>query len=765
MTIRQNRIYDAFSLEQNLGQFLQDNSEILARQEDSIVVLNPYLPSYRLKLFTLVQSRLSECGIKFTVLTGNPDRKLLARKDASTAPFHITQSRVSLRIFDHTIRYLFLGKRLRNASAVVYEYSITNLNTWLAILLRKKHKVILWGHGPGYLGKKSKVRKGLELFMARRADRVLLYTKPGMERLIQFGVEDSKVDYLNNSFDWLPIDSAVKDLDANSVKNFTKKHMLVDGKVFAFVGAIDSTKRIDFLAQVIDRVWLLDPEVRFLVAGEGTEKSKLEKAVKRGQVILLGRIGPSDKALIGSVARGLVNPGNIGLLAVDAMVLGLPIFGTNVESSPEKDYLEEGLSLFTLPNAPKEFGDMLITHLSNTKANHNPSDIPSIGDFADRFSSNLLSVVNRKIPSVLFLTNLPAPYRVSLFNEIAEFFSLKIGFTGWREEGRNWSVPQENQVKFETINAGWLLGLGRFKVPIPSIGLSKLIRESDLVIAGGWNSTVYLWGLWKSKRFGVRSAIWFESTLHSALFKSSWATSVRRRVFRLAKFAITPGPAASEAVVKYTGNSLPIFQVSNPVDKRFFAPVLCRSNHKGIRYLYFGRLIPLKRVDLLIHAFAAVSHPDDTLTIVGDGESKNALIQLACQSNAAHRVEFLHSVAADAALDVYRNFDVLVLPSNREVWGMVIPEALLRGLNVVVADNVGCVSSFKDFKGVTIFKTDSLRDLERAMIKSRKISALSKEENARLVEMNSPSVFALKFDGFYRSAFSLTAQKDDGRLS
>ena len=765
MTIRQNRIYDAFSLEQSMGEFLQENPEILARSKDSIVVLNPYLPSYRLKFFTLVQSRLSEYGFKFTLLTGNPDKQFLARKDLSTAPFHITESKVSLRIFDHTIRYLFVGNRLRNASAVVYEYSITNLNTWLAILLRKRHKVILWGHGPGYLGKKSKVRKALELFMARRADRVLLYTKPGKERLIHLGIEDSKVDYLNNSFDWLPIESAIRALDAKSIKDFTKKHMLVEGKVFAFIGAIDSTKRIDFLVQVIDRVWLLDQEVRFLVAGEGTEKSKLEKAVERGQVILLGRIGSSDKALIGSVARGLVNPGNIGLLAVDAMVLGLPIFGTNVESSPEKDYLEEGLSLFTLPNTPKEFGDMLITHLSDTKARHDPSDIPSVGDFADRFSTNLRSVVNREMPSVLFLTNLPAPYRVSLFNELSEFFNLKIGFTGWREEGRNWRLPKGNQVKFETVKAGWLLGLGRFKVPIPTFGLSKLIRESDLVIAGGWNSTVYLLGLWKSKRYGIRSAIWFESTLNSALFKSSWATSIRRMVFRLAKFAITPGPAASEAVVKYTDNSLPIFQVSNPVDTRFFGPELLRSDSKGIRFLYFGRLIPLKRVDLLIDAFAAVSHPGDTLTIVGDGESKNALTHLASQSSAANRVTFLPSVAADAALEVYRDFDVLVLPSNREVWGMVIPEALLRGLNVVVADNVGCVSSFKDFQGVTIFKTDSLSDLERAIIQSRKISSLSKEENARLVEMNSPTLFASKFDVFYRSALGLSAQENDGRLS
>lgn len=763
MTIRQNRIYDAFSLEQNLGKFFQDNSEILANQKNSIVVLNPYLPSYRLKFFSLVESRLNEHGVKFTLVTGNPDKQFLARKDVSTAPFHMTESRASIRIRDHTIRYLFVRNRLQDASAVVYEYSITNLNTWLAVLLRKKHKVILWGHGPGYLGKKSELRKVLELFMARRADRVLTYTKPGMERLIQLGLEESKVDYLNNSFDWLPIDKAVKALDVERVNDFAKKHMLVDGKVFAFIGAIDSTKRIDFLAKVIDRVWLFDPEVRFLIAGEGTQKSALEKAVKRGQVILLGRIGHSEKALISSVARGLVNPGNIGLLAVDAMVLGLPVFGTNVESSPEKDYLEEGLSLFTLPNEPSEFADMLVTHLGNTTAKHDTSQIPSIEDFANRFSSNLLSAVNRKIPSVLFLTNLPAPYRVSLFNELSEYFELKIGFTGWRDEGRNWRIPQGNQVKFETANAGWLLGLGRFKVPVPVVGVSKLIKESDLVIAGGWNSTVYVWALWKAKRYGIRSAIWFESTLHSALFKSSWATSIRRSVFRLAKFAITPGPAASEAVVMYTGNSLPIFQISNPVDKRFFGSELAKTKSIGVRFLYFGRLIPLKRVDLLINAFATVSQPDDTLTIVGDGESKNHLTELAGQSSAANRVNFLPSVVADAAVEVYRDFDVLVLPSNREVWGMVIPEALLRGLNVVVADNVGCVTSFKDFQGVTIFKTDSPRDLEKAMIQSRKITALSKEETARLVEMNSPTVFASKFDVFYRAAFGLSAQENDGK--
>ena len=112
------------------------------------------------------------------------------------------------------------------------------------------------------------------------------------------------------------------------------------------------------------------------------------------------------------------------------------------------------------------------------------------------------------------------------------------------------------------------------------------------------------------------------------------------------------------------------------------------------RLVYSGRLVDVKRVDLLIDAFAAVAadRPDWDLVIIGDGPLREAL---------AHRVPaglvprviwtgFLDNQSVVSSL--YRNGHVLVLPSDVEPWALVVNEAVAAGLAVVSTDVVGAAA-------------------------------------------------------------------------
>jgi glycosyltransferase involved in cell wall biosynthesis len=362
-----------------------------------VVVLNPYLPVYRLKFFELVEEKLLKEGINFNLVTGKARKKTLIRGDFSTAPYHIIASQFSVPVFGTRIRFLFSRRLLENASVVVYEFSITNLNTWAAVLFPQRHKVVLWGHGPGYYSRKFWLRNQLERSMARKADMILVYTKPGMDRLIQQGLEPTKLTYLNNTFDWEPLRRAISDLSTQEVENYIKVHKLKDKRVYAFLGALDASKRIFFLSQVLDAIWQFDRNVIFLVAGEGSEKPLLQNAEKRGQLVFIGRVGPREKALLGAVSIAFVNPGNIGLLAVDALVLRRPIFGTASMSSPEKDFLEEGKTLFTLPNTPRLFAEILLSFPANFRDDLISIEIPKVEDFSENFAKSVTTVL--KIPN------------------------------------------------------------------------------------------------------------------------------------------------------------------------------------------------------------------------------------------------------------------------------------------------------------------------------------------------------------------------------
>jgi glycosyltransferase involved in cell wall biosynthesis len=109
------------------------------------------------------------------------------------------------------------------------------------------------------------------------------------------------------------------------------------------------------------------------------------------------------------------------------------------------------------------------------------------------------------------------------------------------------------------------------------------------------------------------------------------------------------------------------------------------------RIVFSGRLIDVKRPDMLVDAFIRIAgqRPDWDLLIIGDGSMK-AELERRVPAELSKRViwtGFLNDQSAISAL--YRSSDVLALPSSYEPWALVINEAVAAGLAVVSSDVVG----------------------------------------------------------------------------
>jgi glycosyltransferase involved in cell wall biosynthesis len=103
-------------------------------------------------------------------------------------------------------------------------------------------------------------------------------------------------------------------------------------------------------------------------------------------------------------------------------------------------------------------------------------------------------------------------------------------------------------------------------------------------------------------------------------------------------------------------------------------------------------LIPEKGVDLLLRACAALPGRGWRLTILGDGPERPRLTALADAAGIAGQVTFLGHRPSTQTPDIYRTFDVLVLPSvSRPNWveqfGRVLTEAMACGVPVVGSDS------------------------------------------------------------------------------
>jgi glycosyltransferase involved in cell wall biosynthesis len=148
-----------------------------------------------------------------------------------------------------------------------------------------------------------------------------------------------------------------------------------------------------------------------------------------------------------------------------------------------------------------------------------------------------------------------------------------------------------------------------------------------------------------------------------------------------------------------------IWDIPNGIDTERFCPVTivqkaalrCQigCDSAGPVVMYAGRLVDLKRIDLLIEAWASLPQAGSAhLLIVGDGPEREKLRALAEAQGLGERVHFVG--ATHDVLPYYQAADIFVLPSLYEGLSVALLEAMACGLCVVVAGSPGNLAVVQD---------------------------------------------------------------------
>ena len=164
---------------------------------------------------------------------------------------------------------------------------------------------------------------------------------------------------------------------------------------------------------------------------------------------------------------------------------------------------------------------------------------------------------------------------------------------------------------------------------------------------------------------------------------------------------------ADELVRLYGADPSRIAEVPLGVDHAFFSP----GNPSGARaalglgpgpvMLFVGRIQPLKGIELAIRSFAASSHRDAQLVVVGGPSGVNGMVevermhQLVDDLGVSDRVRFCDPQPHHILSTYYRAADVCLVPSRSESFGLVALEAAACGIPVV-ASNVGGLQTLVD---------------------------------------------------------------------
>lgn len=134
--------------------------------------------------------------------------------------------------------------------------------------------------------------------------------------------------------------------------------------------------------------------------------------------------------------------------------------------------------------------------------------------------------------------------------------------------------------------------------------------------------------------------------------------------------------------------------------------------------VYVGRLSPRKGLVPLVQAFRQLSeHRGDVhLVLVGPDDGYKRLLEAHIKKQGlAERVTLTGLVAEPVKVQAYVDSDVVVYPSQHEIFGLVPFEALLCGKPVVVSDDSGCGEIIKTASAGVCVRYGDPVELQRAL--------------------------------------------------
>jgi len=246
--------------------------------------------------------------------------------------------------------------------------------------------------------------------------------------------------------------------------------------------------------------------------------------------------------------------------------------------------------------------------------------------------------------------------------------------------------------------------------------LYKIIRKyspkTSISIFGSVNITLITGFLG-----GISTRIAWYRTL-STQFKLNPFFKFRKRfIYKLASYIVANSNASKKDLINTYGiNPKKIKVVYNAVKIENKTPLQKERLPETI--VYAGRLHPTKGVDILLKALAIVKKkfPYTKLIILGDGPSKQELLELTRKLNLTENVIFKGIVPPEEVLDWFSKAQFSVVPSLHEAFGLVVIEAMKTATPVIASNTDGPAEIIRDGIDGFLFPIKNHQKLAEKMI-------------------------------------------------
>lgn len=289
------------------------------------------------------------------------------------------------------------------------------------------------------------------------------------------------------------------------------------------------------------------------------------------------------------------------------------------------------------------------------------------------------------------VTNIPAPYRVPVYNLLAQDpgIELRVFYAAHTEPDRQWDLPPLAH-EHEYLDGRLVERQGRFIHYNPDIWGALTRFRPQVVITTGYNPT-HLMAVAYAVLNGAAHVVMTDGTQASEARLSPVHRLVRHLVFAFSR---------SFAVASHGGFRL-LRGFGVPKDRIHFSPLCANttanwspdgSAPRDIDLLFSGRLAPVKNGGFALRVAQGVAQRlgrPVTMAFLGSGPQEGDLRALADTLGPQVQVQFVGHVTQGDLPGWYRRSRIFLFPSLWDPWGVVANEAALAGVPVIVSPHAG----------------------------------------------------------------------------
>lgn len=302
-----------------------------------------------------------------------------------------------------------------------------------------------------------------------------------------------------------------------------------------------------------------------------------------------------------------------------------------------------------------------------------------------------------QLMKVLYITNIPTPYRRYRFNLLeAELnqrgHDLEVFFMAETEPGRHWVAKECMEGFSGTIfrDFNFLNGkpIGHFN---PGLIFKMLKSDYDVVVIGGYASFTHLLANLLSNR--NKRVLSIESNVSSISHSSLVARTLRKFIFKRQKHFQITGRKVVEYLQHHGIERAPFITLPNVIDEsdlscdKYCAGIPDKSSKVQLELFCVARLSDVKGLEPFLTSIDDSLVDSLSITVAGDGPLRQNLLSIASKKRIPLRL--LGHVDAKTISSYMKGCDFFLLPSKQDPSPLSVIEALYFGKPLLLSDRVG----------------------------------------------------------------------------